>query len=205
MTTIEEPKSEAAAAVVEVQAAHLAAVDTMVDDATPAFSARLRELLDNPEQRSTGIIAGMVGSIRNRHVDAVEDPVEEDAWWMRLRELLALSWSDLHLVTPAERTQDWQLVENMVLVWCFRQAQIDSGLVVDALTETWEASAGRARAFAALPKAEAMKLGRAAGFANRSKALRLAALEGTLSETTDEAERKKLQSRIAALKRRRVG
>jgi hypothetical protein len=205
MTDTTEPRSEAAAAVVEVQAAHLAAVDTLVDDASPAFSARFRELLDNPELRATGIVAGLVGSIRNRHVDAGEDPAEEDAWWMRLRELLALSWVDLHLVTPAERTQDWQMVENMMLVWCFRQAQIDSGLVIDALTETWEASAERARVFAELPMAEARKLGRAAGFANRSKALRLAALEGQLSETTDEAERKKIQSRIAALKRRRVG
>ena len=187
---------------VEIQAHHLAAIDEAHEDAQKQVAAELAHLLETPEDRDTGIVVGIAGYLFLGQVNAGEDPAEEAGWWFRLRDLLALSWSDLHSITPAERSQDWQIAENVMLDWCTKQAE--TPILLAALTKTADDAPERAQALKAMTKAEAMQLGRAAGFANRSKALRVAALEGK-RDAAEGDERAALDRQIKALKRRKVG
>jgi len=196
--------SQAGLDFIERQAEHLATVDGMAEDRQDGIRARIADLLAHPEERDGDLYAGRIGESFVRELDAGEDPAELIEWWYRLRDLLSLSWEDLHSIPAAQRTTDWRVAQEVILSLAIEQAVIESGLILDVLLLTARDAPARDRALEAMSPKEVAGLARATGVADRSKAMQLATLDGQIAETTDPEERERLERKRASLRRRQT-
>jgi hypothetical protein len=189
----------------EHQAGHQVEVNEAAEDKMAAVRSRQAELLADPSQRDGDLYLGVIGESFVREVDIGEDPAEMILWIWQLRSLMSMSWEDLHSIPVAERISDFERARLFLLDMVIRQANLDTGVQMDAMDASARDANTRARLLGEMDASDLASFAKATGISDRAKALELAHIEGRLAETTDPEERERLERKRASARRRRTG